>query len=67
MSDNLKNFLKRLGEDPNFREKYQQDPDSAMAEHELADEHKEMIKAGDKDKLKGAAGMDDAEMNFVIV
>lgn len=67
MSENLKGFLKRLGEEPNFREKYQNDPDGAMEEHGLSDDHKDLVKRRDKDKLKNEAGMEDAEMNFVIV
>lgn len=67
MSENLKGFLKHLGEDPNFRDKYKQDPDNAMEEHDLSDEHKALVKEGDKQKLKDAAGMDDSEINFVIV
>lgn len=67
MAENLKQFLKRMGEDPNFREKFKQNPDEAMEEHELSDEHKELVKSGDKNKLKDETGMDDAEMNFIIM
>lgn len=67
MAENLKGFLKRLGDEPKFREKFEKDPDGAMAEHAISDDHKELVKRRDKDNLKKEAGMDDAEMNFVIV
>lgn len=67
MSSNLKDFLKKLGENPEFREKFQNDPHGAMDDHDLSEEHKQMVLNRDKDSLKDEAGMEDAEMNFVIV
>lgn len=66
MSEKLKNFLKGLGEDPAKLEKFRNDPEGVMDEHGLEEEHKELVRKGDKDRLKEEGGLDDAETNMVV-
>ncbi|MDX1626282.1 MAG: hypothetical protein R3323_07195 [Wenzhouxiangellaceae bacterium] len=67
MSQQLKTFLKNLGQDPDVRKRYQQDPESVMDEHGLSDEHKELVRNKDKDALQKEAGVEDAHMDFIIL
>ncbi len=67
MAEELKNFLKKMGADPQFREKFQQDAHGAMDEHGLSDEEKDLVLSGDKEKIKQESGADDSDVNFLIV
>lgn len=66
MSENLKSFLKALAEDPEKKARFKENPHAVMDEHGVEEKHKQMILAGEKDKLKEDAGLDDAETNMII-
>lgn len=67
MAEKLKNFLKKMGEDPQLRDKFKQDAHGAMDEHDLSEEEKQLILSGDKEKIKQESGADDSDVNFLIV
>lgn len=67
MSENLKNFLKKLGEDPQVLERFRRDPHAVMDEHAISEEHKKLVLEGDKEKLKEESGIDDSQVNALIV
>jgi hypothetical protein len=46
-SGSLTDFLQRLGDDPEFLEHYKRDKHSAMREHGLSDEHRQIVANGD--------------------
>lgn len=66
MSENLKDFLVKLSEDPEFQDKFRQDPHGAMDQHGLAEEHKSLVLRRDKEGLQKEAGLDDAQTNAII-
>lgn len=66
MSEKLKQFIKEVGENPDKREKYRQDPETVMNEHELPEDHKDMVRKKDKQKVQDETGLDDAEVNMFI-
>jgi hypothetical protein len=47
-------FLKRLSEDPEQLDAYRADPEGVMADSELTDEHKEVIRSGDNQRIERA-------------
>lgn len=66
MSENLKNFLKTMAEDPEKKARFEKDPHAVMDEHGLSEEHKKMIISRDKDRIKEEAGLEDADTNMLI-
>lgn len=67
MSEKLNTFIKKLGQNPDVLERYKQDPEAVMEEHGLSDEHKEMVRSGDKEQIKKEAGVEDAHVNFIVL
>ena len=65
--ENLKKFIHTLAEDPEARKQFQADPEAVMDKHDLAEEHREMVRNKDKDALQEAAGAEDAHMNLLIL
>lgn len=66
MSQQLQNLIKKFGEDPTLRDQFKENPEAVMEAHDLSEEHKEMIRNGDKDAIQEATGASDAHMNFMI-
>lgn len=66
MSQQLQNLIKKFGEDPTLKDQFKDDPEAVMEAHDLSEEHKEMIRNGDKDGIQKASGASDAHMNFLI-
>ena len=67
MSEQLKNLVKKMGEDPTLVDKFKKDPESVLEAHGLSEEHKEMIRKGDKEAIQKATGASDAHMNFIVL
>lgn len=67
MSEKLKDFLNKLGKDPELLERFQKDPHGTMDDHGLEDKHKEMVLEGDKEKLQKETSAEDAHANFWIL
>lgn len=67
MSQKTKDFLIKLGQDPETLARFRKDPKSVMVEHEVPEDHQELITSGDKDKLKEEADLEDAHVNFLVV
>ena len=65
--ENLKQFIHTLAEDPEARKQFQKDPEAVMEKHDLAEEHRELVRNKDKDALQEAAGAEDAHMNLLIL
>lgn len=67
MSEKLKTLIKNLGRDPDVLERYKNDPEAVMEEHGLSDEHKSLMRDGDREKIKQEAGVEDAHVNLLIL
>jgi hypothetical protein len=67
MSDNTHKLLSSLAEDPETLERFKKDPEGVMNEYGVPEEHQKLIRAGDKDKLAEAAGVDQKKLQFLIV
>lgn len=67
MSENLKNFLHKLADDPETLRRFREDPHGVMDEHDVPDEHKKMVLDRDKDSIQQATGADDAEVSKFVV
>ena len=67
MAGNLKNFIKKISEDPSELQSYRDDPHGTMDKHGLSDEEKRIVKEKDQEALKKETGMDDAEVNALIL
>lgn len=67
MSKELKDFLHKLADDPETLRRFREDPHGVMAEHDVPDEHKQMVLDGDKESIKQATGADDAEVSKFVV
>lgn len=67
MAENLKNFIKKISEDPSELQEYRNDPHGTMDKHDLSDEEKRIVKEKDKEALKREAGLDDAQVNALII
>lgn len=65
--ENLTKFITTMAEDPETRKKFEQDPEAVMESHALSDEHRELVRSGDKDALQEEAGAEDAHMNFIVL
>ena len=66
MSQQLQDLIKKFGEDPTFKDQFKEDPEGVMEAHDLSEEHKELMRQGDKEAIQEAAGVSDAHMNFII-
>lgn len=66
MSRKTKDFLIKLGEDPDTRARFREDPRAVMREHGVPDDHQELIVNGDKEGLKKKADLDEAHVNLFI-
>jgi hypothetical protein len=47
-------FLKRLSEDPDHLEAYRADPEGVMDKSGLTEEHKDVIRSGDPERIEKA-------------
>ncbi|MBY6204075.1 Nif11 family protein [Halomonas denitrificans] len=65
--ENLSKFIRTMAEDPETRKQFQDDPEAVMEKHDLAEEHRKMVRDGDKDALQKEAGAEDAHMNFIVL
>ncbi|NKI36536.1 Nif11 family protein [Wenzhouxiangella sp. XN79A] len=65
--ENLSKFIRTMAEDPETRKKFESDPEAVMESHDLSDEHKDLIRSGDKKALQDEAGAEDAHMNFIVL
>lgn len=66
MSKKLQNLIKKFGEDPTLKDQFKKNPEAVMEAHGLSEEHKELIRKGDKEAVQKEAGASDAHMNFII-
>ncbi|MEM9387631.1 MAG: hypothetical protein AAGA68_21435 [Pseudomonadota bacterium] len=67
MAEQLKILVKNFGEDPQLRDRFKQDPEGVMQEHGLSDEHKDIVRKGDHDAIKVAAGEGSVHADFLII
>lgn len=67
MAENLKNFIKKISEDPAELQNYRNDPHGTMDKHGLSDEEKRIVTEKDKEALKKESGLDDAQVNALII
>lgn len=67
MAENLKNFIKKISEDPAELQNYRSDPHGTMDKHGLSDEEKRIVTEKDKEALKKESGLDDAQVNALII
>lgn len=67
MSNATRDFLIRLGEDPETLERFRKDPNAVMNEHDVPEDHQALILADDREALKKKAGIDDEQARFIIV
>lgn len=49
-------FLNELSEDPELRDDFREDPDSALEGRDITSEEAEMLKSGDADRIRGFLG-----------
>lgn len=68
MSKEAADFVAKLSENPEDRERFRQDPDTVMNEHgNLSDSDKEVLKTQDPDKIKSYLGSDGPPGCLVLV
>lgn len=67
MSQQLKNMIQTIAEDPDVLDQFKSDPEAVMNDHKLSEEHKQLVRDGDKDQIQKESGASDAHMNFLIV
>lgn len=67
MSEQTKDFLIKLSEDPETVERFRKDPRTVMREYNVPETHQSLILAGDKEGLKKEAGLDDTHADLIIV
>lgn len=57
MSKNAGEFVAKLSQDPNQRDRFMEDPDAVMDEHgTLSEEDKQVLRTKDPDKIKKYVG-----------
>lgn len=57
MSKNAGEFVAKLSQDPNQRDRFMEDPDAVMDEHgTLSDDDKQVLRTKDPDKIKSYVG-----------
>ena len=56
MSKKAAEFVSNLSKDPAKRDKFMQNPDAVMDEHDLSDEDKAVLRTKDSDKIKSYLG-----------
>lgn len=54
MGTSLYDFLAGTSEDPDKLEAYRNDPETAMSDANLTDEHKEALRSGDRGRVEQA-------------
>ncbi len=67
MSEQLKNLVKKLGEDPQMRDSFKDNMEPIMEEHGLSEEHKELFRKNDKAAIVEAAGANSVHADFIIL
>lgn len=58
MSKKAADFVTDLSKDPAKRDRFMEDPDAVMDEHDLSDEDKDVLRTKDSDKIKSYLGDD---------
>lgn len=66
MSEKTRNFLLKLGEDPETADRYRTDPKAVMDKHGVPEDHQKLLLDGDVEGLRKAADLEDAHVNFII-
>lgn len=51
-------FVSTLSTDPDKRDRFMEDPDAVMDEHDLSEEDKQVLRTKDSDKIKSYLGDD---------
>lgn len=59
-NDKLKDFLKRLAQDPSLKQRYLADPKQVMTENGIDAAHQDMILSGDSSGITKVLGSTDA-------
>lgn len=67
MSENTRKLVAALGEDPETRERFKNDPKAVMDEFGVPEDHQKHFLAGDKEALRREAGLDDKAVRLLIV
>ena len=66
MSNNTQKLLLALSENPKLASEFKQDPKAVMDRYEVPEEHQALIRQGDQEGLKKAAGLDDETCRLII-
>lgn len=67
MSTALGAFLARLGEDPEFRDRYIKDADSVLAESGLSEDDARLVRSGDAVAIRSALGAITEQWTAIVV
>lgn len=67
MSKKAGEFVAKLSQDPDQRDRFMEDPDAVMNEHgDLTDEDREVLRTKDPDRIKKYVGDDGPPGCFVV-
>lgn len=56
MSKKAADFVTKLSQNPDERDRFMEDPDAVMGEHDLSEEDKQVLRTKDSDKIKSYLG-----------
>ncbi len=56
MTKLVADFVVNLSKDPRLMEAFASDPDAVMAEHDLSDADREVLKSGDAERIRNHLG-----------
>ncbi|MGY6586669.1 MAG: hypothetical protein ACXIUB_00120 [Wenzhouxiangella sp.] len=66
MSNNTRKLLLALSENPSLASEFKHDPKAVMDRYEVPEAHQTLIREGDQEGLKKAAGLDDETCRLII-